>query len=1458
MEKYEFPAEKKAFLEGMRVPFAIYQFVDKRVVTLVLSAGFCRLFGYEDRAEAYHDMDHNMYKDTHPDDVSRIANAAVTFATEGGKYDVLYRSRMRPTGYRIIHAQGEHILTEEGVRLAQVWYFDEGPYSGDKKGANRLNRELRSALYEGSLLRARSYDYLTGLPSVTYFLELAESAKEAALRSGEKPVMLYMDFVNMKLFNHNYSFSKGDELLQEFARLLSSAFGTENCSRFGKDQFAVFTTDERLEKRLEQLFRDCAALNGGNSLPLRVGIYREWEEDIRASKACDWAKIACDALRKSSESIYGCYNSELRQNVARRSMIQSSLDRALAEKHIQVYYQPIIRTANGRICDEEALARWIDPQEGFLSPAEFIPYLEDSGQIHRLDLYVLEQVLEKLRAAKTLGYQAVPHSINLSRGDFDACDMVEEICERVDAAGIERELISIELTETTVGSDFERMKEQISRFRELGFSVWLDDFGSGYSSMDTLQSIHFDMIKFDMSFMRKLDDGENGKIVLTELVKLATSLGADTVCEGVETLEQVQFLQEIGCAKLQGYYYEKPVPLQEVIYRQEHPKIGYENPDEVAYYEAIGRVNLYDLDMVSSEEDSGLKNYFNTVPMGIIEVRGECARFVRSNQSYRQFVKRFLGFDLSVEGTDFAPYDAAFVENVVKTCCEQGLKSFFDEQLPNGFVVHSFARRVGVNPVTGTVAVVVAVLSITDADELMTYESIVRALASDYYHIYCVDLDTEHFIEYSSQQQGVKLAMERHGENFFASVKQESQRRVYSLDRETFLEAFTKENIVRELDNHGVFMITYRLVDSGKPLYVNMKVIRMSANGNQIILGVSVVDGLVKQRQQLEKARKERETLSKAMALSEDYISLYWIDPETSRYVQYSAAGKYWGMGIKEGNDFFLDGRREAEKVICPDDQPRFMEAFTRDNVLADIRKKGVFQIQYCLVYGGESQNVSFRIARIRDVDGEKLIAGVRSLGNEQQFALSTPVLETREAEFQCMADQLTKPCAILSVEKNLDGTPGDVRIVRANREYKEAMGGDFHNNMLYYELVPKVQQFEYSCFRAAFLHQQVHTYVQSKVEDQWTDLQLIPLHSDQENIGYCQFILEISQVRNRERMAAVSIHSAGAVLRSAITLLSGENDLKARADQVVQDLMELSGAFNVRILLSDHENRQAINYCNKMVIELPEDFEAPEEDPDKAVITYEVLTSWDEMIGHNNSLVVTTPEEMDALEERNPTWVRRLRAYMVDTLMLVPLRHEHERIGYLYLCNFDANKTADVRELAELMCFFLGTEIYNEILLKRLDEMSHTDALTGLNNRNAMIQRTKLLNRSEKPIPFGLVNLDLNGLKVVNDTGGHDAGDRLLVNAAEILKKYFYSGDLYRTGGDEFVVIATDITKEAFERKVARLRNATRKPGSVSFAMGAIWSDGSQDINSAFRKADEIMYADKKAHYSEHPSEKR
>ena len=587
----------------------------------------------------------------------------------------------------------------------------------NEKEEYRGNLELQ---LQENIQKGNYYDLLTGLPGMTYFFELAERRREEMLGSGGSPAFLFLDLSGLKFYNHKHGFSAGDRLLQAFAQILVSRFGEENCSRFGQDHFAVFTREEGLEDTLAQMFRDWEARDIDDCPAIRVGVYPDRMERVNISTACDRAKAARDSIRNTYLSTVKYFDAPMLEEAEKRQYIISHLDRALEEQWIQVYYQPIIRAANGQVCDEEALARWIDPERGFLSPAEFIPILEEADLIYKLDLYVVDQILEKVRRMEDAGLFLVPQSVNLSRADFDSCDIVEEIRRRVDDAGLPHRLLSIEITESIIGSDMEFIKSQIERFRTLGFPVWMDDFGSGYSSLDVLSTIPVDLIKFDMRFMQQFDHGDKSKIVLAELMKLAIGLGIDTVCEGVERGDQVDFLRDIGCAKLQGFYFTKPLPLAQVLERyQNGTQIGFENPEESGYYDAIGRVNLYDLSIISQEEEDAFRNYFSTIPMAIIEVRGNKARFTRSNQEYRDFMERTFRFSLngldgSFEETPEGP-GYPFVL-MLRQCCREGGRAVFDEAMPDGTVVHSFMRRLADNQRTGTTAAVVAVLAVSNRD----------------------------------------------------------------------------------------------------------------------------------------------------------------------------------------------------------------------------------------------------------------------------------------------------------------------------------------------------------------------------------------------------------------------------------------------------------------------------------------------------------------------------------------------------------------------------------------------------------------------------------------------------------------------------------------------------------------------------------------------------------------------
>ena len=503
-----------------------------------------------------------MYLDVHPDDRERLSGAMLRFSEGKEELDVIYRTKAGETSdYRVVHARGIHAHTGTDARIANVWYMDEGLYvEGDEETGTLMNQALSRALHEESILNATHFNELTGLPSLTWFFQLCEARKPKGTGEEGWSVLLYIDLSGMRYFNDKYGFLEGDKLLKSFSAILLRTFGKENCCHIAAGRFAASTTGDHLEERLRLLFDEASGINNGFTLPVRIGIYSVEDSEVSVAAAFDRAKLACDSLRHSDSSCFNYYQRGMSDVIRRRQYVIANIDRAIREKWIQAYYQPIVSASDERKVDEEALARWIDPSEGFLSPADFVPHLEDTGLIYKMDLYILDQVIEKMLFLQKAGQPVVPHSINLSRADFEACDMVEEIKKRVDSAGISHDMIHIEITESVIGKNFEFINEQVNRFRENGFAIWMDDFGSGYSSLDVLQSIRFDLIKFDMSFMRKLDESENGKIILTELMKLAEKLNLDTVCEGVEKEEQVRFLQSIGCSKLQGYFFSKPVP----------------------------------------------------------------------------------------------------------------------------------------------------------------------------------------------------------------------------------------------------------------------------------------------------------------------------------------------------------------------------------------------------------------------------------------------------------------------------------------------------------------------------------------------------------------------------------------------------------------------------------------------------------------------------------------------------------------------------------------------------------------------------------------------------------------------------------------------------------------------------------------------------------------------------------
>ena len=457
-------------------------------------------------------------------------------------------------------------LTDASKRLADGDYNVDLTYKHSNEigtltsAFKQMSDRIRQ--YIGDLSHQLYHDRMTDLPNMRYFFSLAEEENRRLTAEGKTACILYFDIIGLRYFNRQYGFYKGDTFIVKFAGILRTQFGDLGSCRFNGGHFTAVAQEDLVEDKLRRVLEECETIREGTSLPVRIGVYPLRLEKVDINIACDRAKIACDHNKGGLSSSITYFDEDMLKKGEIYRHIINSLDQALAEGWIRVYYQPIIRAVNGKVCDEEALARWIDPSLGFLAPGDFISALEESRLIYKLDLYMVDQVLEKMKKLKEAGLRVVPQSINLSRMDFESCDVVEEICSRLDAAGIDHDMMTIEITESVIGRDFDYMKEQVERFRRLGFSVWMDDFGSGYSSLDVLQQIHFDLIKFDMRFMERFGEGDESRIILTELMKMAEGLGMKTVCEGVEQPEQVEFLKKIGCTMIQGYYYGKPRPCE--------------------------------------------------------------------------------------------------------------------------------------------------------------------------------------------------------------------------------------------------------------------------------------------------------------------------------------------------------------------------------------------------------------------------------------------------------------------------------------------------------------------------------------------------------------------------------------------------------------------------------------------------------------------------------------------------------------------------------------------------------------------------------------------------------------------------------------------------------------------------------------------------------------------------------
>ncbi|MBP3873969.1 MAG: EAL domain-containing protein [Lachnospiraceae bacterium] len=561
---YTFSEEMRKNYESSPLSFVYYQNIDGKAVPVLASDGFCRNTGI-DRGHVLQWLQTGMYERMHPDDVGMISRISNDFLNERGPYDVIFRCRLGGE-YVLIHGGGRWQEMPDGPKLALIQYLSV------------------SEAIEGMTIAEKNYDLfkkdvfytdsLTGLPNLNYLHEYGEERIREARLEGKTTTVIFTDVYSMQSYNLHYGVKEGDELLRLVGREMKAQLPDALVIRAANDHFIVVTDLDSIEKiasGIEEADDNIRKKAYGVTSGIRCGICQVGDE-MDVTDALDHARHALRRINNDMTRTWAVFSQEADNLYWRERYIIEHFDKALENGWIKIYYQAITRVSTGKISSFEALARWIDPVRGMISPGDFIPVLQQYHQLYKLDIYMFEQVCREFIKRHENNLPLTPVSVNFSRQDFDHVDVVGKMNRLYEEYGIDRiadkSFFIVEITEQDLASGPKLLEEQMREIHKNGYRLWLDDFGSGYSAINMFSRFSFDLIKFDMELLKHLDDnGGANRVILREMMNIARKLGSHTLVEGVENEEQLEFMRQIGCELVQGYYYHKPEPLDDILFR---------------------------------------------------------------------------------------------------------------------------------------------------------------------------------------------------------------------------------------------------------------------------------------------------------------------------------------------------------------------------------------------------------------------------------------------------------------------------------------------------------------------------------------------------------------------------------------------------------------------------------------------------------------------------------------------------------------------------------------------------------------------------------------------------------------------------------------------------------------------------------------------------------------------------
>ena len=409
------------------------------------------------------------------------------------------------------------------------------------------------------------YDSLTGLYNIDTFYARAQQLLYG--HPNKRYALLRLDVGQFKVVNRLYGMEEGDKLLECIARILERSLRPEEvCGRMGGDVFCVLRGYER-ERELEELAARITAELAEYPLGYKVtpyfGVCVVEDPQTPVNLLCDWAGNALKTVKGNVLRNLAFYDEALRARQLSERRIESEMENALKEGQFQLYLQPKCSAIDGRVVGAEALSRWVRPEEGMLAPDLYIPLFEKNGFIVRLDEYIWEQTCKLMRHWLDNGYEPLPVSVNVSRIHVYNQKFSDKILALAEKYRLPHHLLEFELTESAFVDNVGSLSENMSKLQKAGFRFLLDDFGSGYSSLNMLWEVPVSAIKLDRGFFGRTAGSKQGRTVISSTIALARKLGLDVIPEGVETAGQLAFLREAGCKVVQGFYFAPPQPVEE-------------------------------------------------------------------------------------------------------------------------------------------------------------------------------------------------------------------------------------------------------------------------------------------------------------------------------------------------------------------------------------------------------------------------------------------------------------------------------------------------------------------------------------------------------------------------------------------------------------------------------------------------------------------------------------------------------------------------------------------------------------------------------------------------------------------------------------------------------------------------------------------------------------------------------